>query len=106
MSEVNMKDVIAGLKITLRETQGNLIQGIDDMSTKQLRRALEATVNILAYDESEADRDLTALSQTENKYLGNLVTLIKTNQAYHVYQVGEMQKERLTAENSDKESEE
>lgn len=80
---------IKGLKMTLNELQSRLHDQADGLSTKQLRRALKASVNYITTRTD--DTDAKALPESEREFLGGMFAAIETSVQYAINVIGELQ---------------
>ncbi len=94
--KINPEDVVRGLETTLEELEPVLKDQIDGMSTKQLRRALDAAITFIA--KAKDERDMGALGHQEQRFIGGLITLIESSRQYYLHIIGQIQKEQMEAE--------
>ncbi len=108
MSTFTKKEVaenyIKGLEMTLNELQPKLDAQVDGLSTKQLRRALKATISYVTTRED--DRDASALKPEENEFIGGLFAAIESGVQYSIHIIGEMQRQQQDAEKAQGENNE
>lgn len=91
---------IKGLEMTLGDLQPRLHDQIDGLSTKQLRRALKASVNYITTRTD--DTDAKALPESEREFLGGMFAAIETSVQYAINVIGELQhKQQESVEKSD-----
>ncbi len=94
------ENYIKGLELTLKELKPKLDDQVDGLSTKQLRRALKATISYVTTRED--DRDAGALKPEENEFIGGLFAAYETSVQYAIHIIGQLQKQQQDAEKSDK----
>lgn len=88
---IRVEDVIRGLETTLEELYPVLMEQIDDMSTKQLRRAFKSTLTFIAQAKDETE--VGGLGQKEQMYLGGLITLVEVSRQYYLHIIKQIQQE-------------
>ena len=86
------QNIVEGVERVLGEFGESLPPQIDGMSTKQLRRALKATVNYIY--KKDPDVDLKSLSEREQKFLGGMFNLVEAGASYTMHILGELQREQ------------
>lgn len=94
------ENYIKGLEMTLNELQPKLDEQVDGLSTKQLRRALKATISYVTTRDDE--RDSGALKPEENEFIGGLFAAYETSVQYAIHIIGQLQKQQQDAEESAK----
>lgn len=83
---------IKGLEMTLRELQERLHDQVDGLTTKQLRRALKASVNYITTRSD--DTDAQALKKDEQEFIGGMFAAVETGVQYAIHVIGELQSEQ------------
>jgi len=85
-------NIVLGLERTLGELGPKLADQVDGLTTKQLRRALKATINYVATKTDQTDA--AALKQEEQKFIGGMFALVESGVNYSLHILAELQKER------------
>jgi len=83
--------IVEGIERTLKTLGEQLPEQVDAMTSKQLRRALNATINYIYKKDPEVD--LKALSEREQKFLGSMFSLVEAGASYTMHVLGELQQE-------------
>ncbi len=86
------ENILEGVERTLQDLGSKLPEQVDAMSSKQLRRALKATINYIY--KKDPDVDLKALAEREQKFLGSMFTLVEAGASYTMHILGELQREQ------------
>lgn len=97
------KDIVRGLERTLGDLGPKLVDQVDNLSTKQLRRALKASINFIYKADDKIDE--SALKQEELRFIGEMFALIETGKQYTLNIIAELQKEREERERQGEENE-
>lgn len=101
--EITEENVIRGIETTLQELPPRLFDNIDNMSTKQLRRALRGTINYLATKTD--DTEMEALKPVEQQFIGSMHMLAEMSIQYSIHILREHYKEQAEKEQQEQENE-
>jgi len=95
--EEQVDNIIRGLETTLTELQPKLYDQVDGLSTKQLRRALKASINYITA--MEDDTKAESLVETERQFLGGMFAAIQSAKEYHLNIISKLSQEYIDKQN-------
>jgi len=82
-------NIYKGLEYTVVELQGKLPDEVDNLSTKQLRRALKAVIMYPDIPDEVAD----AMSESEKKFNASMLALHQAGVQLEIRAIGQLQRE-------------
>lgn len=103
MQKIQAEHIIEGLELSLQRLGPELLDQVDGMTQKQLRRALKSTIKYIYMKED--DTDLTAVSKREQKFIGGMISIVETGVQYSLHIISQLQKEKMKKENNNETSE-
>lgn len=92
-----VKNIVKGLETTLTELKPRLTEQVDGMTTKQLRRALKASINFITTKTD--DTDVNALGESEKEFLGGIFAAVEARVHYSLHIISEIQREEIQKQN-------
>lgn len=92
-----VKNIVKGLETTLTELKPRLHDQVDGLTTKQLRRALKASINYITTKAD--DTDAAALGEAEKEFLGGMFAAVETGVQYSLHIISEIQREEIQKQN-------
>jgi len=95
--EEQVHNIVKGLETTLTELQPKLHDQVDGLSTKQLRRALKATINYVTTKKD--DTEATALAEAEKQFIGGMFAAVESGIQYSLHVISEIQREEIQKQN-------
>lgn len=94
-----VKNLVKGLETTLTELKSKLHDQVDGLTTKQLRRALKASINYITTKQD--DTDATALVEEEKEFIGGMFAAIESGVQYSLHIISELQREAIQKQNDE-----
>ena len=95
--EQRVENIVKGLETTLTDLQPKLHDQVDGLSTKQLRRALKATINYITTKTD--DTAAGSLSEAECEFLGGMFASVETGVQYSLHIISEIQRAEIQKQN-------
>ena len=96
-NRINNLHAEEGLEMTLEKIGDETYESIDGLTTKQMRRALKATVEYLYKRKISVDEK--SLSDREKLLLGSIGALVEMGFAYQQYVFKQIEQEKLAESN-------
>lgn len=99
--KIEAEHAMQGLEMSLEKLGSEMLDEVDGLSTKQLRRALKASVEYIYKRKVETSK-ADSLSDREKRFMGSLGAIIDMGFVYQQHILKEIQQERaLQGENNE-----
>lgn len=95
--EEQVNNIVKGLETTLTELQPKLHEQVDGLSTKQLRRALKASINYITTKQDDTKAE--SLVEAEREFLGGMFAAIESGVQYSLHIISEIQRAEIQKKN-------
>lgn len=91
--KIEAEHAIQGLEMSLEKLGSEMLDEVDGLSTKQMRRALKASVEYIYKRKVETSK-ADSLSDREKRFMGSLAAIIDMGFVYQQHILKEIQEEQ------------
>ena len=100
--KIEAEHAIQGLEMSLEKLGSEMVEQVDGLSSKQLRRALKASVEYIYKRKVETSK-ADSLTDREKKFIGGLAAIIDMGFVYQQHILKEIQEEQANQQGENNE---